>query len=221
MIRRAAYNRNQNIGVFSRANDHMALVPKNSTRGFSKTVEEALQVKVYRMSICGTSLLGTMITMNDHGIVLPRNAYAEEIGNFKKMDVKVGVLDDRLTALGNLMLANDNGAVVSPRFSATSARVIGDVLDVEVERGEVGGFRTIGSVGIATNKGALLHPMVDEEDVSRVEDVLKVEVDVGTVNRGVGFLRTGIIANAGGAVVGEDTTGPEIARIEDQLGLLE
>ncbi len=221
MIRRTAYNRNLNIGVYSKANDNIAIIPKNSTTGFSKTFEEALEVKVYKMSICGTSLLGTMVAMNNSGILLPRNAYASEVSKFKGLGIEVGVLDDRLTALGNLMLLNDNGAMVSPRFSADSIRVIEDVLGVDVEKGEIGDFRTIGSVGVATNRGALLHPMVREEDVSRVGEVLKVDVDVGTVNRGVGFLRTGIVPNTKGAVIGEITTGPEIARIEDQLGFLE
>jgi len=221
MIRRTAYNRNLNIGVFSKANDSFSVIPKNSTRGFSKAFEEALEVKTYKMSICRTSLLGTMMAMNNKGIILPRNTYEAEVGKFKELGIKVGVLDDKLTALGNLILANDKGALISPRFSAESAGVIEDTLEVEVEKGELGGFRTIGSVGVATNKGALLHPMVEEGDLSKVEKVLKVEADVGTVNRGVGFLKTGIVANARGAVIGEETTGPEIARIEDQLGLLE
>ncbi len=45
--------------------------------------------------------------------------------------------------------------------------------------------------------------------------------DLGTVNYGTPLLGSGLIAGTAGFVVGEETTGPEIGRIEDALGYIE
>ncbi|MFQ5887248.1 MAG: translation initiation factor IF-6 [Candidatus Hydrothermarchaeales archaeon] len=221
MIERVNYSGNPNIGVFMRANDKIALVPEGCPDRFSPVLERSLEVEVFKSTISGTSLIGAMIAMNNNGIVLPKNAYREEIKAFKSLDMHVEVLDDKFTALGNLLMVNDFGGIIGPNFTKDSKRRIEEALDIEVESGMIAYFRTVGAIGIATNKGAVIHPMVSEQDLELVESLLKVYVDVGTINRGVGFVRTGIVANSNGALMGQQTTGPEIARIEDVLGFLE
>ncbi len=221
MIERVNYRGNPNLGVFMRANDNIALVPEGCTDSFSTVLKRSLEVEVFKCQISGTSLNGAMIAMNNNGIVLPKNAYKEEIKALKSLGINVGVLDDKYTALGNLILVNDNGGIITPNFTKKSKKRIEETLDIEVESTMIADFRTVGAIGAATNKGAVIHPMVNEGDIELVESLLKVYVDVGTINRGVGFVRTGIVANSQGAVMGQLTTGPEIARIEDVFGFLE
>jgi len=52
-----------------------------------------------------------------------------------------------------------------------------------------------------------------------VEELFKLPVDIGTVNFGSPLVGSGILANSKGYVVGLDTTGPEISRIEERIGL--
>lgn len=220
VINLIAYNKNPNIGVIGKSNDKFALVPVICPLGFASAVSETLGVEVHRINICGTFLIGAMVAMNNKGAVLSKHAYKEEINEMKKLDINAGVVKEKFTALGNLVLLNDNGAIASKLFGKKTIAMMKDVLDCEVEAADIGGFRAVGSAGVATNKGALVHPMVSEEELKWIEDILKVSVDIGTVNRGVGFVRTGIIANKNGALVGNETTGPEIARIEDSLDLI-
>jgi len=220
MIRLSSYRRNPSIGVFAQASDRMAFVPASAPERFKRDIAETLGVEVYATDVAETSLVGAMMALNNNGILLPRNAAEAEISFFKSLDVKVGVVEDRHTALGNLVLANERGAVASSLFSKKALQEIADTLDVEVEAGEFQGFRTIGSIGIATSKGALVHAALSEHDLDFIEKLLKVTVDIGTVNRGTGYIRTGVIANSRGAVIGSATTSPEIARIEDALELL-
>ncbi len=220
VINLIAYNKNPNIGVIGKANDKFGLVPVICPLSFSSAVPDALGVEVHRVNICGTFLIGAMVAMNNKGAVLSKHTYKEEINEMKKLDINVGVAKEKFTALGNLVLLNDNGAIASKVLGKKTIAMMKDVLDCEVEVRDIGGFRAVGSAGVATNKGALVHPMVGEEELKWIEDILKVDVDIGTVNRGVGFVRTGIIANKNGALIGNETTGPEIARIEHSLGLL-
>lgn len=220
VIQLITYNKNPNIGVIGKSNDKFAFVPVICPPSFASAVSDTLGVEVHRINICGTFLIGAMLAMNNRGAVLSGHAYKEEINEMKKLDINVGVVKEKFTALGNLVLLNDNGAIASKLFGKKTIAIMKDVLDCEVEVRDIGGFRAVGSAGVATNKGALVHPMVSEEELRWVENILKVDVDIGTVNRGVGFVRTGIIANKNGALVGNETTGPEIARIEDSLDLL-
>ena len=51
-----------------------------------------------------------------------------------------------------------------------------------------------------------------------IQDILKVDyVGRGTANRGVTSVGACIIANSKGAVIGGDTSGPELLKIEDVI----
>lgn len=42
-------------------------------------------------------------------------------------------------------------------------------------------------------------PDASDEDVKKVKDLFKIKVNVGTINRGIGFVRSGAVANNRGA----------------------
>ncbi len=220
MITLTAYYKNPYIGVIGRANDSIVLLPPDCPPRFSALAVEILGAEIIKTHICGTSLIGSMMAMNNNGILLPKNVYGEEKALMKTFEGNIAVVEDKHTALGNLILLNDYGAIASRLFSNSALKAMEDALGCEVESGELASFKTVGSIGLATNKGAIVHPLVEEEKLKWMEEILRVEVDVGTVNRGIGFVRTGMIANSKGVLVGENTTGPELARIEDSLGLL-
>jgi translation initiation factor 6 len=220
VLRLIAYNRNPNIGVFAVANDNLAVLPITCPGSFVSSVKEALGVEVVRTNICGTSLVGVMAAMNNNGVLLSKHAEEREVRALKGAGLEVGIIEDKYTALGNLVLLNDRAAIISGLFGKRAVKTMEDILDCEVVPRNLRGFKTVGSLGVATNKGALIHPLVEEAELEWVEDVLGVEVDLGTVNRGVGFIKTGLIVNKNGALIGDATTGPEIVRIEDSLGYL-
>ena len=94
-------------------------------------------------------------------------------------------------------------------------------MDVEVRRGSIANFKITGSVGTATNKGVLVHPAATEDELESIEKLFKTHVDVGTVNNGTQLVGACAVANSNGVMVGLNTTGPELARIEEALGFLE
>jgi translation initiation factor 6 len=48
-----------------------------------------------------------------------------------------------------------------------------------------------------------------------------VPADIGTINYGGPLVGSGLVANASGYVAGQQTTGPELGRIEDALGYID
>jgi translation initiation factor 6 len=220
LLRLAAYSKNPNIGVYAGANDSLAVIPPEAPESFSTLVSETLGVEVVESTVAGTTIVGVMMALNNNGALVPRHSSTQEVEKLEEAGLNVGVIPDKYTALGNLVLLNDRGAIASRVFSKSSVKIMEDALGCEVVTRDLGGYKIVGSLGVATNKGALLHPNLDEEDLDWAEEVLKVEVDIGTVNQGVGYVKTGIVANSRGALIGSATTGPEIARIEDSLGFL-
>lgn len=220
MLKLIAYNRNPNIGVFAVSNDNLAVLPVNCSDNFFSILKVSLDVEVVKINILGTSLIGVMSVLNNKGILISKYASETEIQALKSADLSVCIINDKHTALGNLILSNDRAAIISELLSKRTVRSIEDFLDCEVVSRNIGGFKTVGSVGVATNQGALIHPHVKEDDLEWIGDILHVEVEIGTINRGVGFIKTGLIVNKNGALIGDVTTGPEIVRIEDSLGYL-
>lgn len=221
MLKLTSYAKNPNIGVFGRAAEELAFIPKGSPEKFKEEVRECLNVEPVELSINESGLIGSMAAANTGGIVFPKIALKREINELKrnKSSINIGVLSSKYTALGNLIAANDKGAVASRVFSKKDVKEIEDVLGVEVLHANIGRFKIVGTICVPTNKGALIHSTIREEEIKRIEEVIKVRIELGSINQGSGYIRAGIIANSKGALIGEKSTSPEIARIEDALEL--
>ncbi len=221
MLLRIDYNSNPNIGILAAANDRVAIVPRDAPQSFVEAAEKALGVEVIRTNLCGTSLIGAMLAINNNGAVVSSHAAKEEIRALEGAGLSVAVVEEKHNALGNLILASDKGALVFKGLRKGTKRAVEEVMGCEVtEVTSLGKFRTVGSIGVATPKGVLLHPSLGEAELELVESALGVRADVGTVNMGVGFVKTGIIVNTKGALLGSATTGPEIMRIQETFELL-
>lgn len=221
MIRRVNLAGNPNLGVSIAVTDKLALAPPKLGEKMVGVLEECLQVPVIKTPISGSSLAGALAVGNSRGFLLSKYAFDKEIETIKKSGLEVERIPDRLTAVGNIILANDHGALVNPLLSDESIEVVSETLDVDVVRGSIAKFKINGSVAVATNKGVLVHPSATPEEIKFLEKTMKVPADVGTVNQGTKLVGAGTVANSNGVLVGEKTTGPEMARIEESLGFLE
>lgn len=221
MIKRFNLNRNPNLGVYLSVTDELALLPLNIQDSTVQNIKEALEIDVIQTSIAGSSLAGALSVGNSQGFLVSPYTMEREIKVLKKEGIKVRKIPEKFTALGNIMLINDHGALVSPLISEKSLELINTFLEVDVHRITVAGFHILGSIATATNKGVLSHPHTSSEELKLIEKILKVPADVGTVNRGLGLVGACSTANSQGVIVSENTTGPEMARIEETFGFLE
>ena len=209
------------IGVYSLATDKMVIIPPQAPVNKAERLQEWLKAKVIRTTIGQSVLIGALTCANSNGIVLPHFVREEEVEAVKSAsDFNMNVMETRKTAYGNLILANDHGALVDPRIKRRDLRRIGDALGVEVVSGEIAGLPYVGSLATATNRGALAHPLLREDEEKVLKDVLGVEVDVGTINCGIPYVGTGLIGNIHSVVAGTITTGPELFIIGQALDVV-
>ena len=210
------------IGVYSLANEKIIIVPKMVPLKKAEKMAEWLKVKLVHTSISGSVLAGALACANSNGILLPNSVRDEEIAAIKSsFEGNIWVMETKKTAYGNLVLANDRGAVVDPRFKEHEINQIAETLGVNVVTGEIAGLPYVGSLAVATNKGVLAHPLLKDEEKKILADAFKVPVDVGTVNCGIPYVGTGLIGNSHAALAGSMTTGPEMFIIGNALDVVQ
>ncbi len=219
-IRQVDVNGNPYVGVVCTAADDLVLVPNEAKDEHVKLISETLDVPAVSMTVGGTNLLGTMITMNSKGAVVGDIISEGELEILSKHR-EVLVLHGRLNCAGNLVLANDEKAWVHPRISQDVRKDIAEVLDVEVGEGDLAGMGVVGSVGAATNKGVLVHPKARKEELEALREFFGLHVDIGTLNYGSPMIGACCAANSNGAVTGTTSTGIELGRLEEALDLID
>ncbi|MDD2836407.1 MAG: translation initiation factor IF-6 [Methanothrix sp.] len=207
------------IGVFAKCTDKVVLVPQEAGEADKQVLEAGLKVPAVKVLAGVGSVLGSLVAANCNGFVVTHHAGSEELEILREHG-RVARLPARINAAGNVILANDSAAMVHPELSGKACETIEQTLGVKVERGTIGGLKTVGMAGVATNKGLLVHPRVSDEEVAVLERLFGLPVDVGTVNLGSPLVGSGVLANSYGYFAGVGTSGPELGRIEDALGYL-
>jgi translation initiation factor 6 len=216
---RAAFSGSSYVGVFARATDETLLIRPDVDGTTERECAEELGVPTVATTIGGSGTVGALVAGNSNGLLVSsriRDRERERITDV--VDVPITELPGRINAAGNVVLANDNGAYVHPDIPRDGIRAIRDGLDVPVERGDLSGVKTVGTAAVATNSGVLCHPKSTDEELDAIEEVLGVPADIGTINYGGPLVGSGLIANSKGYVVGAETSGPELGRIDSALG---
>jgi translation initiation factor 6 len=207
------------VGVYLSVIGDVLFIPRTLEEEIAEEFESAFDMEAHRLSIGGSALLGSLVRGNSKGIAVADIATQEDLDELSSFG-DVVIMESGVNAAGNLIECNDNGAVVSPTIPEAGAEIISEVLGVKVIRSEVAGHRTVGSMIVANNKGVLTHPDVKTSEVEAIEFALGVPVMVGTVTFGSPFVGAGCCASDSHALVGSGSTGPELNRIEDALGLI-
>lgn len=210
---------NSLIGVFARCTEKVVLLPHEAAESDRQTMEAALKAEAVQMQLSGASVLGSLIAANSSGFVVSHHAGDNDL-KILRQHGRAARLPARINAAGNVMLVNDSAALVHPGLSAKACETIEKTLGVSVEKGTIGGLKTVGMAGSVTNKGLLVHPRITEAEIAVLVKVFGLPIDVGTVNMGSPLVGSGILANSKGYLAGFETSGPELGRIEDALGFL-
>lgn len=189
------------------------------TENFYSVFEAELRdhIPVVHATIGGNRFVGRTTVGNRRGLLVPNTTTDIELQHLRNSlpdAVVVQRIEERLSALGNIIAANDHVALVHPDTDRETEDVIADVLGVEVFRQTVGGQALVGSYSKFSNQGGMVHPMTSVEDIEELSSLLQVPLVAGTVNRGSNVLGGGMVVNDWTAFCGLDTTATEIAVIE-------
>ncbi|MGB9705210.1 MAG: translation initiation factor IF-6 [Pyrobaculum sp.] len=206
------------VGVFITTNNSVTIIPPDAPEKIDDVVRNTLGTSVARFTVARSPLLGIFTVLNDNGVLLPPLVLEEEVKLFKSLGLNVEIVNTKYTAISNLVLAGNRVALVSPLLEPGARRAVADVLGVEVVVDTIAGNPLVGALAVLNSRGVLVAPEATDDDLKKLSEYFKARVDVGTVNKGRSFLRGGVVVNDRGALVGDETAGPELMRLQQVLG---
>lgn len=199
-----------NVGLYGFATERYGVC------GVKNKHLSALGVKFHTIPLYGTHLSGLFAAGNSRGIVASKHLGKNEIAHMKSI-AKVLMLDTSYTAIGNLILLNDNGIIISPLLRRHK-KEIEEFFSLRCEVSTIAGIAVTGSVAVATNSGCLVHPKIKTNEKKVIEDVLNVQTTIGTVSFGSPFVKSGLIVNKNGTIVSDKSSGFELGNINEAFG---
>jgi translation initiation factor 6 len=224
MAVRAQYENSNEVGVFSKLTNSYCLVALGGSENFYSVFEAELadHIPVIHCSIGGTRIIGRLTAGNKNGLLLPSTTTDQELQHIRNClpeTVKIQRIEEKLSALGNIITCNDHVALVHPDIDNDTEQIIADVLGVEVFRQSIAKNVLVGSYASISNQGALVHPKTSLEEQKELSALLQVPVTAGTINRGSDVIGAGLVVNDWAAFCGLDTTSTELAVIESIFNL--
>ncbi|CAB0027925.1 unnamed protein product [Trichogramma brassicae] len=220
MAVRVQFENNNEIGVFAKLTNAYCLVAIGGSENFYSAFEAELDeaIPVIHTSLAGCRIIGRMCVANKNGLLVPDTTTDSELQHIRNSlpdSVKVRRVEERLSALGNVISCNDYVALVHPDLDPQTEEIIADTLQVEVFKQTIASNVLVGSYSVLSNQGGLVHPKTSIQDQDELSSLLQIPLVAGTVNRGSEVIGGGMVVNDWISFCGMDTTSTEISVIEN------
>ncbi|WAR11652.1 IF6-like protein [Mya arenaria] len=224
MAVRVQFEGNNEIGVFAKLTNTYCLTAIGGSENFYSVFEGELAdtIPVIHVSLNGCRIIGRMCVGNRHGLLVPMGTTDQELQHIRNSlpdSVTVRRVEERLSALGNVITCNDYVALVHPDLDKETEEILADTLKVEVFRQTIADNVLVGSYCALSNHGGLVHPKTSIQDQDELSSLLQVPLVAGTVNRGSDVVGAGQVVNDWIAFCGLDTTSTELSVIESVFKL--
>jgi len=219
MAVRVQFEGNNEVGVFTKLTNSYCLVAVGGAEAYYSVFESEFMdvIPVVHASIAGCRIIGRLTVGNKNGLLVPTGTTDQELQHLRNSlpdSVKIQRVEERLSALGNVIACNDYVALAHPDLDKETEEILQDVLGVEVFRQTLAEMVLVGTYCSLTNQGCLVHPRATVEILDELSSLLQVPVVAGTVNRGSDMIGSGICVNDWSAFCGLDTTSTELSVIE-------
>lgn len=131
-----------------------------SSTNFYSVFEAELSdvIPIIHTTIGGTRIIGRLCAGNRHGLLVPSTTTDQELQHLRNSlppQVAIQRVEERLSALGNVIACNDYVALVHPDIDRETEEIIADTLKVEVFRQTVANNVLVGSYCALSNQVSL------------------------------------------------------------------
>lgn len=215
-IRQTDFDGDSNLGLHAEITENFCIINPSLSEKCYERVEDTLDVEPIKTSLANSRMAGIFCAANSKGIALPKSIEINEKTVLRDREINHTIIESKLTALGNLILVNDDACLISPRLEEVKDE-LKECFEVPVKTAEIAGTDLLGTTAVVTDEGLLSHRDTSEEEMNQLEEVFGLECGRGTANFGKTFVGASLLANSKGVLTGSKTTGPELGRIEEAL----
>ncbi|MCR8462789.1 MAG: hypothetical protein QXH55_01410 [Candidatus Korarchaeota archaeon] len=218
-----------NIGAYIVLTNKFCIVGEGFRPQTLDIIRKITKIPLLMQRIYEEDLVGCFVAANSHGVVLPPQTLDVELMNVKRflgdavIVEKIELKNTPNNAFGNFILLNDMIAVIHDnlyRRNREAMNKIEDVLNVEVVPFKTSLTEALGSFALVNSRALVLSPLFNEneiEELRKLFNILPEKTIVSTVNMGSPIVRGGAVANDYALLVGNKTSGVELARMHNVL----
>jgi len=204
------------IGVFTIITNEIGLFPVDTSDEDIAEIEKLLKIRIIKSTLANCSLNGVLSTGIGKKIAITGMATETEIAKLENEGLEVKAVP-HVTAIGNLIALNKNGGVASPILSNKTLELLQDFFEISIEKLKIADNEVPGASITTTNKGFIAHPNIKDKDYERLKKIFNVYGTTTTANYGDPFVGNSVIANDTAVIVGAQTSGHELIRIDEGL----
>jgi translation initiation factor 6 len=203
------------VGLYLVSNDDYTLIPPGLSEEAKQIIESTLGTTLVETTAGGYRIPGAFSVMTNNYLLLSNIYTEEEINHLRQeLDMAIYVLDSDINVIANTVLVHDNKALISYLYSQQLEEELQKLLGVEVERIRLGPVDVFAQYLVPLEDKLLAAPIYSKDELKFFADKLGLERIVQTtVNRGSIFLRSGMVANSKGILLGDLTTPIEYEQI--------
>lgn len=202
---------NSTLGLLSIASENHCYVPQLLKQKQVENIARSLKVEVKIISLYDSFLLGLFGAANSKYLFVSGLVSDKEIKNLGKEVIK---LEGVFNTLGNLILCNDKGIVLSP-FLEKKIDFLREKTKLRVNVTTIANLPFPGILGLVTNKGGIVSKNCKDEELEVIEKTLRVEFH--RCEYYDGFPGAEILANSKGLIAPTNLKAQELAEIQEGL----
>ena len=129
MATRCSFESSSEVGVYAKLTNKYCLVASGGSENFYSIFEEELSahMPVVHASIGQCKIVGRLVAANSKGLLVPAittDMELQVIRNSLPESVRIQRVEERLSALGNVISCNDHVALVHPEIDQATEEII-------------------------------------------------------------------------------------------------